>query len=82
MIDLSKLQGLRIFDVHQHVGPLEFSAGSFAGKGGFNLEDDYKRRIKIMDRFGIMAAAVMPTSQYERPKGQKDTEEINKSNYD
>jgi len=76
-LDVSKLRGLRIFDVHQHVGPLEFSVGSFGGKGGFSMEEDHERRVRVMDKFGITAAAVMPTSQYERPRGQRDTEELN-----
>ena len=68
----------KIFDVHNHVGSLTFSSSPDGGEA-FSVEEDYRRRVEMMDRFGITKAAVMPSLQYERPEGQRDTRRINDS---
>ena len=70
----------KIFDVHQHFGSLEFSGSSEIGSGQIDaIQTDYKRRKSIMDKYGISGGCIMPSLQYERPNGQKDTEYINNS---
>jgi predicted TIM-barrel fold metal-dependent hydrolase len=64
-----------IFDTHQHVGALD--VGSSGGGGTLSPEEDYTRRIEVMDRFGLRAGAIMPSLQYPRPNGIVDTRAIN-----
>lgn len=72
---------LKVFDSHQHLGSLqvvpdEVSSGSGAGWGG-DPEQEAVQRSAHLDRFGITSAALMPTLQYERPYGIKDTMALN-----
>lgn len=68
----------KIFDVHQHFGSLEFSVDKkSSGEQENEIEKDYKRRVNIMEKYGISQGCIMPSLQYDRPNGQKDTENIN-----
>jgi predicted TIM-barrel fold metal-dependent hydrolase len=62
-----------IFDIHHHVGALDTGGGGPIWK----VEGDYTQRVQIMDKFGVRAAAVMPSSQYLRPNGIPDTCALN-----
>ncbi len=59
-----------VFDVHCHVGPL-------AATGTWDSAADQQQRLALFDAYGIRAAAVMPTPQYERPNGARDTSAMN-----
>ncbi len=61
-----------IFDIHQHVGALDIG-GTETGSGPWKSAEDYAKRVQILDKFNIRAAAVMPSSQYLRPNGIPDT---------
>jgi hypothetical protein len=65
-----------VFDIHHHVGSFDISLG-ITNQGAWEAEDDYAQRIRILDKFGIQAAAVMPSSQYLRPNGIPDTCAVN-----
>lgn len=65
-----------VFDIHSHIGALDIGGGEGEG-GAWNIEEDYAQRVQAMDRFGIRAAAVMPSSQYLRPNGIADTRAVN-----
>lgn len=67
----------RVFDIHQHVGLLSVSDRVEGGETSLDIDKDYRRRIEIMDRFGVSKGAIMPALQYERPNGQADTRRIN-----
>lgn len=77
-----------IFDIHQHLGILEISQQHLArleigrestDRSPWRSEEDYARRVQILDKFGIRAAGVMPSPQYLRPKGIADTCAMNDS---
>jgi predicted TIM-barrel fold metal-dependent hydrolase len=61
-----------VFDIHQHVGSLDIG-GREAGSVVWKSDEDYAKRVQILDKFGVRAAAVMPSSQYLRPNGIPDT---------
>jgi predicted TIM-barrel fold metal-dependent hydrolase len=63
-----------IFDTHHHVGKLNVADST--GRG-FDIAKDQAERTALMDAFGIRQAAVMPSLQYERPNGARDTAAIN-----
>lgn len=63
----------RVFDVHQHAGLLSVSDRIEGGQPALDIDHDYRRRVQIMDRFGVTKGAIMPALQYERPNGQADT---------
>jgi predicted TIM-barrel fold metal-dependent hydrolase len=63
-----------ILDIHHHVGRLNVADST--GRG-FDMQGDQAQRTTLMDAFGIRAAAVMPSLQYERPNGARDTAAIN-----
>ena len=63
----------RVFDIHQHVGLLTVSGHLEPGTTTIDIDDDYRRRVAVMDRFGVTKGAIMPALQYERPRGQMDT---------
>jgi predicted TIM-barrel fold metal-dependent hydrolase len=65
-----------VFDVHNHIGALVVSPHADGG-GDVDIDDDYRRRTALMDRFGVTKGAVMPALQYERPNGQADTRRVN-----
>ena len=66
--------GSRTFDVHQHLGEAAVMGES---SEEFDPAKDFEMRHRIMDQFGIDAAAISPTSQYERPRGLLDTMAMN-----
>lgn len=65
-----------IFDIHHHVGALD-TGGKSKDSRVWKSEEDYAQRLQIMDKFGVWAAAVMPSSQYLRPNGIPDTCALN-----
>lgn len=65
-----------IFDAHQHVGDLAIGDPGQV-RAGWNAEDDHARRVQVLDKVGITAAAVLPSLQYLRPNGAADTRRIN-----
>ena len=67
-----KMTKFTIFDIHQHIGSFDIS-GRETGGGAWNSEEDYAKRVQLLDKFGIRAAAVMPSSKYLRPNGIPDT---------
>ncbi|MBM3345096.1 MAG: amidohydrolase [Betaproteobacteria bacterium] len=71
------MTGSRIFDIHQHFGLVQVAQGPAMPDAEWNLDQDYRQRIAIMDRFGIDQCAMSPTQQYERPTGQPDTRRFN-----
>ena len=68
--------GQPVFDVHNHVGALEVGSRAEWGRG-FDIDEDYRRRAALLDRFGVTKGAVMPALQYERPDGQASTRRVN-----
>lgn len=62
-------------DLHHHVGMLAIGDDDLGGSPAGPAEVEL--RIAIMDRFGIDAAAVMPSLQYERPEGAQDMRAAN-----
>jgi predicted TIM-barrel fold metal-dependent hydrolase len=69
----------RIFDNHQHVGGVPGVPGQrFSGVlDDAQREEDFQRRVAVMDRAGIAQAAVMPAHSYPRPNGLADTRAVN-----
>jgi len=66
------MKKFKIFDIHQHIGSLDIGGG----EGGSNIwksDEDYAKRVELLDKFGIQGAAIMPSSQYLRPNGISDT---------
>lgn len=66
---------MTIFDVHHHVGSL--GIGSSDQAPAKTAGDDYESRVALMDKYGIDIAAVMPSLQYERTEGIRDTRRVN-----
>ena len=66
------MEKLAVFDIHHHVGSFDISLGN-PDRGPWKAEDDYAERAGVLDKLGIQAAAVMPSSQYLRPHGIPDT---------
>jgi predicted TIM-barrel fold metal-dependent hydrolase len=68
-----------IFDIHQHLGSLAVGGGTGDLKEGsaWNIEEDYARRVELMNKFNIRTGGVMPASQYLRPNGIADTRAMN-----
>lgn len=73
----AKMADYKIFDLHQHFGPLQPGYGTHGKSMGWDIEGDYKQRVALMDRFGVSKGGLMPSLQYERPEGQEDTKRIN-----
>jgi predicted TIM-barrel fold metal-dependent hydrolase len=65
-----------IFDMHQHVGKLD-TGGDEAQTDSSG--DDRTQRAALLDQFGLSAAGVMPSLQYERPRGLLDTQAVNEA---
>lgn len=64
----------RTFDIHQHLGEAAVMGES---SEEFDPAKDFEHRHRIMDQYGIDTAAISPTSQYERPRGLRDTMAMN-----
>ena len=70
-----------VLDIHQHIGAVD--VGIFATKNDergiatLDMQTDYEKRTTMMDSYGIKYAAIMPSFQYLRPRGQEDTKEVN-----
>lgn len=62
---------MKCFDLHHHVGSLGLGNAAATSTGG--LEADMTKRLAVMDRFEIDAAAVLPSLQFDRPRGIADT---------
>jgi predicted TIM-barrel fold metal-dependent hydrolase len=63
-----------IFDIHQHVrGP----DGGAPAMDTFDIDEDATTRLRLMDRFGVARAALLPTATFERPNGIQDIRAFN-----
>ncbi|HLF77121.1 MAG TPA: amidohydrolase family protein [Dehalococcoidia bacterium] len=63
----------RIFDLHQHVQETIRPQP----EGGYDIEEDLRYRLQIMDKHGIRTGALLASLLYERPEGIKDTRRMN-----
>lgn len=66
----------KIFDVHQHLGTI-YTGMAVEESQGTDIDADFAKRSKLMDKWGITCGAIMPILQYLRPRGHEDTKEIN-----
>jgi len=70
-----------ILDIHQHIGAVDVGVlgteNEEEGIAKFEIEEDYKKRTRMMDSYGIKCAAIMPSLHYLRPRGQDDTKDVN-----
>ena len=64
---------LRVFDVHQHLP--EHIPNTERELGLVQRDVDY--RLRVMDKHGIEAAAIMASLLYDRPNGVADTRRMN-----
>jgi predicted TIM-barrel fold metal-dependent hydrolase len=61
---------MEIFDIHHHLGSL--SGGSLQEGAGWE-DRDYATRVRIMERNGVMQAAILAATGYIQADGIKDT---------
>jgi uncharacterized protein len=70
--------GMRVIDVHHHVGTLpSLMASTEAGETLNDQDREAETRLAVMDANGIDAAIVIPGHEYLRPRGLADTAERN-----
>jgi hypothetical protein len=63
-----------IFDIHQHVrGP----DGGAQAMDAFDIDQDARIRLRLLDRFDVAGAALLPTATFERPNGIGDLRAFN-----
>lgn len=67
---------MTILDVHHHIGSLGIGSSDHATTAGADT-DDYESRTTLMDKFGITCAAIMPSLQYDRTDGIRNTRAVN-----
>jgi uncharacterized protein len=65
---------MSVFDIHHHVGGLTLGGEEDIAP---TAEDEAASRIKAMETYGINAAAVMPSLQYDRTDGIDNTRRVN-----
>jgi predicted TIM-barrel fold metal-dependent hydrolase len=76
------IAGFEIIDVHHHVGDpaAVFGAPPLSGQppgAGDTADDEFAKRLEVMDDGGEDKAIVIPGHGYYRPEGLKDTMRIN-----
>jgi predicted TIM-barrel fold metal-dependent hydrolase len=62
-------------DIHHHVGSLVL--GDHDDPTAGSVEADMEKRLRLMDRYGITAAAILPSLQFERSHGERDVIKAN-----
>lgn len=68
---------LRIFDIHHHVGRLDFGASLAPGQNRPAMAEDISTRLAFMDKNSIEGALLMPASGYPNSDGLADTRKVN-----
>ncbi|MCO5066676.1 MAG: amidohydrolase family protein [Rhizobiaceae bacterium] len=74
------LDGIRVFDIHHHVGSLGAYFGDRSESTSFSDESiaqDCEARLRYMDKFGISQALLMPANGYAQAAGIADTKKHN-----
>ena len=76
--------GFHVIDVHHHVGGVPSLMGDMADSAdvvepGASIRDggEMAERLRIMDDNGVDQSVVMPTHEYLRPDGHRDTSALN-----
>jgi len=65
----------QIFDIHQHLSIADMSLEQ--EQLYQQIEEDYRKRVKVMDQHNISQAAIMTLPWYLRPRGIEDTRMAN-----
>jgi predicted TIM-barrel fold metal-dependent hydrolase len=69
---------VEVLDVHHHIGSLyHVLLGGQTQQDQASIDDEYGRRIRMMDDAGIAAAIVLPATGYDQPNGIQDTMRVN-----